>query len=125
MTNKDLLYEIVTGRILYMVAQHLITCLGYVDSSEFKTTALCAVGSRIKGYYKENSDLDIALQYEGNMKEDVVFEVLNSDPLIVGGITVDFIPYSEYKGHSIYVQESYISLFHKKENEMKGTDDEQ
>lgn len=49
-------------------------------------------GSRIKETAREDSDLDILLEYKGNIREDDLFNILNDDPLYIDDIKVDINP---------------------------------
>ena len=49
-------------------------------------------GSRIKESAREDSDLDILLEYKGNIREDDLFNILNDDPLYIDDIKVDINP---------------------------------
>ena len=53
-------------------------------------------GSRLRGQAKKRSDLDAVLQYKGNIREDDMFNILNSNPrLKIEGIKVDINPIKE------------------------------
>ena len=58
----------------------------------FSLVDMIPIGSRAFGMAREDSDLDILLEYEGDAKEDSVFNVLNGEPLEILGIKVDFFP---------------------------------
>ena len=53
-------------------------------------------GSRVRGNAKENSDLDVVVEYEGDIREDGMFNLLNDDDngeaLFIEGIRVDINP---------------------------------
>ena len=49
-------------------------------------------GSRTKEAAREDSDLDILLEYKGNIREDDLFNILNDDPLYIDDIKVDINP---------------------------------
>lgn len=53
-------------------------------------------GSRVRGNAKENSDLDVVVEYEGDIREDGMFNLLNYDDndeaLYIEGIRVDINP---------------------------------
>lgn len=53
-------------------------------------------GSRVRGNAKENSDLDVVVEYEGDIREDGMFNLLNDDDngeaLYIEGIRVDINP---------------------------------
>ena len=49
-------------------------------------------GSRTKEAAREDSDLDIILEYKGNIREDDLFNILNEEPLYIEGIKIDINP---------------------------------
>lgn len=49
-------------------------------------------GSRTKKTAREDSDLDILLEYKGNIREDDLFNILNDDTLYIDDIKVDINP---------------------------------
>ena len=49
-------------------------------------------GSRTKETAREDRDLDILLEYKGNIREDDLFNILNDDPLYIDDIKVDINP---------------------------------
>ena len=49
-------------------------------------------GSRIKEAARKDSDLDILLEYKGNIREDDLFNLLNEEPLYIEGIKIDINP---------------------------------
>lgn len=71
------------------------------DEYKALITRIAVIGSRLTGEYKKDSDLDIAIEYLGLEKEDVVFNLLNMEPLIIGGIVIHFFPCSIEEGHCI------------------------
>lgn len=54
-------------------------------------------GSRGRGTAKTNSDLDVVVEYEGDVREDTLFNILNDvdDQLEIEGIKVDINPITE------------------------------
>jgi len=50
------------------------------------------IGSRNRGDARADSDLDIVVEYSGDMREDDMFNILNEDPLEIEGIKVDINP---------------------------------
>lgn len=54
-------------------------------------------GSRGRGTAKTNSDLDVVVEYEGDVREDTLFNILNDveDKLEIEGIKVDINPITE------------------------------
>lgn len=49
-------------------------------------------GSRGRGTAHDGSDLDVVVEYEGDWKEDAVFNILHEEPLEIDGINVDINP---------------------------------
>lgn len=52
-------------------------------------------GSRGRGTAHDGSDLDVVVEYEGDWKEDAVFNILHEEPLEIDGINVDINPITE------------------------------
>lgn len=49
-------------------------------------------GSRLNGSSHKDSDLDFAVFYIGNMKEDSVFNIFNEDDFLIEDVLCDFNP---------------------------------
>lgn len=49
-------------------------------------------GSRNRGQARTDSDLDVVVEYAGDAREDVLFNVLNDDHIVIDGIQVDVNP---------------------------------
>lgn len=54
-------------------------------------------GSRGRGTARTDSDLDIVVEYDGNISEDDLFNILNEEPLEIDGIKVDINPITASK----------------------------
>ena len=54
-------------------------------------------GSRCRGLEKEDSDLDVVVEYKGREHEDDLFNAFNEDGLMIGGVKVDINPITEGK----------------------------
>lgn len=53
-------------------------------------------GSRLRGQARDDSDLDAVVEYEGDIREDDLFTMLNNgDPLYIESIKVDINPIKE------------------------------
>ena len=52
-------------------------------------------GSRNRGTAKTNSDLDVVVEYKGDVREDTLFDILNEDPMYIDDIQVDINPITE------------------------------
>ncbi len=60
-----------------------------------KVVDVAVSGSRSRGMEDKKSDIDIVVEYAGNIKEDVLFNALHEDGLKLGGIDVDINPITE------------------------------
>ena len=54
-------------------------------------------GSRCRGIEKFGSDLDVVVDYKGNIREDDFFNILHEDGFAIAGIAVDINPITEDK----------------------------
>lgn len=62
----------------------------------FMIKEITVIGSRSRGEAREDSDLDILLEYAGSdFPEDALFNIFNYEPLEIDGIKVDINPISE------------------------------
>lgn len=73
-------------------AQELINDCGMTD---IKIIGAKVYGSRAKNLATDDSDLDVVLEYKGNIREDDFFNLLNDENLIIEGIKVDINPITE------------------------------
>ena len=76
--NKDEILDIVKSYIL--------------DKIDIEIIDIELYGSRTKEAAREDSDLDILLEYKGNIREDDLFNILNDNPLYIDDIKVDINP---------------------------------
>lgn len=78
-----------------MVIRHATQLLSEFES-ELKTIRLvgCVLsGSRCRGLESEDSDIDVVLEYRGDIKESVLFNLLNGENQInINGVPVDINP---------------------------------
>ena len=61
-------------------------------SDDITIKNITVVGSRSRGEAHEGSDLDILFEYEGNFREDALFDILHEEGLDLEGITIDINP---------------------------------
>ena len=62
--------------------------------------SICGVvlsGSRYRGLEKQYSDLDVVVEYNGDEREDDMFNLFHEDKFSIGRIRVDINPISKYK----------------------------
>lgn len=68
----------------------------------FQINGIGIIGSRANGTAREDSDLDVLLEYEGDITEDSLFNALNGDDrLEIDGIKVDINPITPGKSGTI------------------------
>ena len=104
--------------VLAIVRDHIEEVLSDegVDGVTLKGMALH--GSRLRGDAKEGSDLDVVVEFDGDMREDDMFNMLNADSnrLSIDGISVDINPIREDKSGTL---ERYMERS-RKYDESKG-----
>ena len=72
---------------------------------EAEVVGVVVSGSRCRGIEKAGSDLDMVLEYKGNVREDTFFDILHEDGMEIGGVKVDINPITEGKTGTL---ESYL-----------------
>ena len=70
-----------------------------VDDVTIKGMALH--GSRMRGDARDDSDLDVVIEYEGNWSEDSLFDLLNEEPVYFDGVKVDINPITRGKSGTL------------------------
>ena len=58
-------------------------------------------GSRMRGDARDNSDLDVVVEYGGRYSEDALFNLFNEEPITIEGITVDVNPITKGKSGTL------------------------
>jgi antirestriction protein ArdC/predicted nucleotidyltransferase len=74
--------------------------------NEVHVLAARVYGSRTAGIERENSDVDIVIEYKGELREDDFFAMLHEDGLSIGGMPVDINPITAEKSGTI---EEYLA----------------
>ena len=84
------------------VREHFETMLEGTDI-DARIVDMKVIGSRVEGNHDDNSDLDVLLEFEGDVSEDSLFNILNDneDQLYIEGIPVDINPITESKSGTI------------------------
>lgn len=83
-------------------AQSMVDEAGY----EVQVMAARVYGSRTAGMENENSDVDVVIEFQGDIQEDDFFNMLHEDGLSIGGMTVDINPITAEKSGTI---EEYLA----------------
>ncbi|MCF2681988.1 DUF3849 domain-containing protein [Faecalicatena contorta] len=78
-------------------AQSMADEAGY----DVQVMAARVYGSRIAGIENENSDVDVVIEFQGDIREDDFFNMLHEDGLSIGGMTVDINPITAEKSGTI------------------------
>lgn len=63
-----------------------------MDNLDIELKGIALNGSRARGLEQADSDIDIVLEYEGDVKEDFMFNLLNSKQVNISNIPVDINP---------------------------------
>ncbi|MBQ8952420.1 MAG: DEAD/DEAH box helicase family protein [Eubacterium sp.] len=117
---------------VYGLNNKVMAMLGDIISAEdsplddINIEKIAIYGSRSRGLEREDSDLDIVVQYEGDIKESEVFNLLNASDNVISGIKVDFNPIREEESGLIgdYLERAEEYLRNKPlENETSYTPD--
>ena len=89
--SYDEVVDLVLDFIKYRLYENNI-----IPNKDIKIIEVQLHGSRLRGQAKKRSDLDAVLQYEGDLREDDLFTILNDRPQCrIEGIKVDINPIKE------------------------------
>lgn len=85
------------------------------NNLDIEIVGVIVSGSRCRGLEKVGSDLDVVLEYKGNVREDILFDILHEDRMEIGGVEVDINPITEKKSGTLthYLAEAEIYLSNK------------
>lgn len=81
--TRDEVLDVVRGHVEEMLAE---------SGTDAEIVGMDIHGSRIRGDAKEDSDLDVVVEYRGSESEDSMFNLLNGEHLKIEGISVDINP---------------------------------
>ena len=65
------------------------------SSDDVKLNDIRLHGSRLRNQAKADSDLDAVVEYDGDIREDDFFNILNDDPLYIDDVRIDINPIKE------------------------------
>lgn len=93
-----------------------------LQENNFDAKVINAVisGSRCRGLETAESDLDVVIEIEGNVKEYILFNLLHEDDLKIGEISVDINPITKYETGTLqsylpkvenYLEEKKAAIF--------------
>lgn len=84
-----------------IVEDYVISKLHEMDDYDTEIIAIKPYGSRTKGTSKVSSDLDVIVEFKGDIREDAFFDLLHEDDFEINGIKVDINPITEGKSGNI------------------------
>lgn len=65
------------------------------SADDIKLNDISLHGSRLRNQAKADSDLDAVVEYDGDIREDDFFSILNDDPLYIDDVRIDINPIKE------------------------------
>ena len=99
----------IVGLESYTESEILLLVREYIEGKLFDSeledyVSICYMvlcGSRKYGVPHIDSDLDVLVEYVGNVNEDGLFNLLNEDPLYIDGIRIDINPITKFKSGTL------------------------
>ena len=101
---------------------HIMQILEDNDLYDIEIKGIDIHGSRNRGTAREDSDLDVVVEYDGDMSEDSLFDILNEEPLYIDGIQVDINPITKYKSGTL---EEYMKRSNEYDKKILSNQDKQ
>ena len=87
-----------TDEVLNLTKGHITDILG----GDISIVDMRVIGSRSNGTNSENSDLDVLVEFDGDISEDAFFNAVNGeDALYIDGVRVDINPITKDKSGTI------------------------
>lgn len=92
-----------------------------------KVVDVAVVGSRCRGLEKEDSDVDVVVEFYGGAREDDLHNILNEEGLMFGDVKVDINPITKDKTGSLeeYLTKAESYLSEKAMNQMTTDKEEE
>jgi predicted nucleotidyltransferase len=91
--------SLTVGEVEDEVKDYVMAMMG--EDSDFAIEDVAVIGSRTRDDAREDSDLDVLVQYSGDVREDYAFNILNEEPLYIDGVLVDINPITKGKSGTI------------------------
>lgn len=111
-----------------IVEEYVKEKLSEAECDEVEVVGIELYGSRTYGGALEGSDLDVVVEFRGEIREDTFFDVVHDedDPLFIEGIEVDINPITEGKSGTIEEFMERVKDFRKREADgfRKGLDEQ-
>ena len=90
-----------SARALEQIVREYIECIVVEYNLDVMLKEVVLSGSRCRGLEHDNSDLDFVLYFSGQMREDVLFDILNDEKFEIEDIKVDFNPIMEIESGTL------------------------
>ena len=87
--------------VLSMVREDIEEKLAADGVDGVRINGMAIHGSRKRGDARPDSDLDVVVEYDGDISEDGLFNLLNDVPLTIEGVEVDINPITEGKSGTL------------------------
>ena len=68
---------------------------------DVRINGIAVTGSRCRGLEYDGSDLDVVVEYKGDMPEDYLFNIFNEEKRFIGGVPIDINPITAGKSGSL------------------------
>lgn len=116
--NFNIFYDCTESEIKSMIMEYVQEAINLADMGDDITIkGIKLYGSRTRNDYLPGSDLDVLIEYEGDYKEYMMFNLLNDteDPVILSGILVDINPIRAEESGTIDEYYSRVCNYKKRE----------
>ncbi len=87
--------------VLSMVREDIEEKLADAGVDGVRINGMAIHGSRKRGDARSDSDLDVVVEYDGDISEDGLFNLLNDVPLTIEGVAIDINPITEGKSGTL------------------------
>ena len=85
----------------------------YKYEIDYNLIGIAITGSRSRGLERPDSDLDVVIEFNTDMKEYVLFNILHEEPFSIGGVPVDINPIRKEEtgdlGYYLHNAEKYLA----------------
>lgn len=95
----------------------------YEYDINYNLIGIAITGSRSRGLERADSDLDVVIEFNTDIKEYVLFNILHEEPFSIGGIPVDINPIRKEKTgdleNYLHNAEKYLANKEETKNEIR------
>lgn len=109
-------------QIEQMVKEFVVEQL-YKYEIDYDLIGIAITGSRSRGLERADSDLDVVIEFNTDIKEYVLFNILHEEPFSIGGIPVDINPIRKEEtgdlGYYLHNAEKYLANKEETKSEIR------